>query len=405
LAQTLDIQEYKVVVGIGKTVLEVKGALLEGKLDAIVSAPSINSADLPVALPLTKPVEINDLRVVARAPYPLKQGVSAMEMADVSDLTLKIKTGGSALDVKGSLLGGHAKVTITSPSLNTADLPVATGLKTPVEVKNLQVNADLKEQDARLSNLSFQLFDGDAKAHGGMSLGSAAPLFNGQVLIRGVQLRPVLEAFNPGSPVSVSGTAGADIAIAGRGFSMPDLTKTLQGPGHLEVKDGKLEGVNLAREAVALLHVAGISMDQAKATAFSVLETDFMIKEGIINIQRLFADSHDFQATGNGTVGFDQTLNLALNLNLTPAMSQRITGASPVAKVAMKDGRLRLPLVITGTVQNPTYGLDTKQFTEKVQAQVQEKVQGTVEGLLKGTTKPSDLKKEGEELLKGLLGR
>lgn len=405
LAQTLEIREYTFMVGIGKTALEVKGALLGGKLDAILSAPSISSADIPIVLPLTKPAEIKNLHVVARAPYPLKQGVPAMEMADVSDLGLKLHTGSSALDVKGTVLGGHAKVMITSPSINTADLPVATGLKKPVEVKNLEANADLKGQDARLSNLSFQLFDGGAKAQGGLTLGSPAPPFNGQVLIRGLQLKPALEALSPDSTLSISGTAAADIAVAGRGFSMPDLTKALQGPGHLEVKDGKLEGVNLAGEAVALLKVAGISLDQVKATAFSTLETDFVIKQGIVNIQRLLADSHDFQASGKGTVGFDQTLNLALNLNLTQPLSQKIAGSSPVAKVAMKDGRLRLPLVIAGTLQNPSYALDTKAFTGKVQAQVEEKVKGAVEGLLEGTTKPSDLKKEGEDLLKGLLGR
>ena len=405
LTQTLEIQGYDFMVGIGKTAIRVSGALLGGKLDATLSAPSISSADLPVALPLTKPVEIRDLHVVAHAPYPLKQGVSGMELADVSDLGLKIHTGGSALDVKGTLLAGHAKVMMTSPSINTADLPVDTGLKKPVELKNLEVNADLKGQDARLSNLSFQLFNGDAKAQGGMSLGSASPPFNGQVLIRGLQLKPVLEALSPDSKLSMSGTAAADIAFAGRGFSMPDLTKALEGPGHVEVKEGKLEGVNLTEEAVALLKVAGVSLDQAKATAFSTLETDFMIKQGIVNIHRLLADSHDFQATGNGTVGFDQRLNLAVNLNHTQAMSQKIAGLSSVAKIAMKDGRLRVPLLITGTVQNPSYALDSKAFTGKLQEQVQEKAKSAVEGLLQGTTTPSDLKKEGENLLKGLLGR
>ena len=404
LTQTLEIQGYDFMVGIGKTAIRVSGALLGGKLDATLSAPSISSADLPVALPLTKPVEIRDLHVVAHAPYPLKQGVSGMELADVSDLGLKIHTGGSALDVKGTLLAGHAKVMMTSPSINTADLPVDTGLKKPVELKNLEVNADLKGQDARLSNLSFQLFNGDAKAQGGMSLGSASPPFNGQVLIRGLQLKPVLEALSPDSKLSMSGTAAADIAFAGRGFSMPDLTKSLEGPGHVEVKEGKFEGVNLTEEAVALLKVAGVSLDQAKATAFSTLETDFMIKQGIINIRRLLADSHDFQATGNGTVGFDQRLNLAVNLNHTQAMSQKIAGLSSVARVAMKDGRLRVPLLITGTVQNPSYALDSKAFTGKLQEQVQENAKRAVEGLLQGTTTPSDLKKEGENLLKGILG-
>jgi AsmA protein len=40
-----------------------------------------------------------------------------------------------------------------------------------------------------------------------------------------------------------------------------------------------------------------------------------------------------------------------------------------------------------------------------VQEQLQEKAKATVEGLLQGTTQPSDLKKEGKDLLKGFLGR
>src|SRR5262245_339671 len=82
LVQTLDIHEYDFMVGIGKIALGVNGALLGGKLDATISAPSIDSTDVPVPLPLTKPVEIKDLHVVAHAPYPLKQGVSAMELID-----------------------------------------------------------------------------------------------------------------------------------------------------------------------------------------------------------------------------------------------------------------------------------------------------------------------------------
>ena len=70
----------------------------------------------------------------------------------------------------------------------------------------------------------------------------------------------------------------------------------------------------------------------------------------------------------------------------------------------MKDGRLRVPLLITGTVQNPSYALDSKAFTGKLQEQVQENAKRAVEGLLQGTTTPSDLKKEGENLLKGILG-
>jgi uncharacterized protein involved in outer membrane biogenesis len=405
LEEALEVKQYDFSLGLGKIGLSLKGALVGGMLNATLSSPSINTADLPISLPLTKSVQVKDLRVVANAPYPLKQGVSAMELADVTDLGLALVMGNSSLNLKGTVLAGHAKMALTTPSLNTADLPLDTGLKKPVEVKNLQVNADLKGQEARLSNLSFQLFDGQAHAQGGLSMGSATPPFHGKVTIQGLQLGPALAAVSPDSIVSVSGTAAMDIAVAGRGFSMPDLTKTLEGPGHVEVKDGKIEGVNLMEEVVTLLKVAGLSVDSGKATAFSTIETDVMIKQGLVNVQKLLIDSHDFQATGKGMIGFDQTLNLALNLNLSQTLSQKLAGSSPIVKLALKDGRLHVPFLITGTVQNPSYGLDAKGLTGKVQEQVQEKARETIKGLLEGTTKPQDLKQQGNDLLKDLLGR
>ena len=175
--------------------------------------------------------------------------------------------------------------------------------------------------------------------------------------------------------------------------------------GHMAVKDGRIEGVNLLQEAFSILKVVGISLDTAKATAFSAIETDLAIKQGTIHVLRLLMDSHDFQAIGGGTIGFDQTLNLTVNLNLSQDLSRNIARSSPAAKFAVKEDRLSLPLVITGIAQAPAYGLDMKGLTGKVQERVQKKVEEAVGGLLKGTTKPEDLKQQGQNLLNGLLGR
>ena len=405
LAQAVELKQYGFRIGLGRIALNVRGALVGGKLTATISSPFIDSADVPVRLPLTKPVQIKDLLIIATAPYPLKPGVPAIEMGEVSSLALGVVMGNSVIDVKGSLLQGHAKLALASPSINTADLPVETGIKKPVVLKTLHANADLKGQDARLSHLSFQLFDGLVKAQGAISTGSPAPPFNGQVTLQGVQVGPALEALNPDKRISLNGTAAADIAMAGRGFTMTDLTDALEGSGHMEIKDGKVDGTNVLQEALTLLKVAGLSLDHTKFTAFSTAETDFSIKQGTVNVQKLLLDSRDFQATGGGTIGFDQRLNLVMNLNLSPAMSQKIVGSSSLGKLALKDGRLKLPLLITGTVQDPSYGLDMKSLTGKAQEQIREKAKEAVKGLLEGTTKPEDLKKQGEDLLKGLLGQ
>jgi len=351
--------------------------------------PSLHLATL--VQPLNFPVKVDGTF------GPLK------ETSDIEALDFTIALGKTNLVVKGSAVGGDAKLTLTSQAINTADLPVTLPLKKPVEVKDLQAMAEVKGQQARLNNLSFQVFNGRVKAQGGLTLGTPAAPFDGKVAIQGLQLGPVLEAVGT-DKVSVSGTAATELALHGRGFSMPELTQALEGTGHMTIKDGKLEGINLMEEALTLLKVAGITQDHGKATAFSTIEGDVAIKQGVINLQRLLMDSHDFQATALGTIRFDQTLNVKANLNLPEGLSNQIAGKSPVAKLAMTGGRITVPLIITGTAQAPAYSLDAKAVGAKVQEQVTEKAKEAVGELLQGK-KPRDVLKEGEQTLKQLFGR
>ena len=274
------------------------------------------------------------------------------ESTDIDAIHLQLGVGKTDFTITGKTVGQNATVNISSPVINTANLPMTLSLNKPIAIIDLKIAAEVKGQEAKLNALSFQLFDGQVKGQGTLIAGSDALPFSSTMTIQGLQLGPALDAV-AATQVSISGTAGADLALQGRGFSMPDLTKSLEGTSHVAVKDGKIEGVNLLQEAISILKVAGISLDNAKATVFSTIETDLAIKQGIINVQHLLMDSHDFQATGGGTIGFDQTLNLTMNLNLSQDLSQKIAGASPVAKLAMKEGRLSLPLIITGTVQAP----------------------------------------------------
>ena len=342
--------------------------------------------------PLNLPVKLNGTF------GPLK------ESTDIDAINLQLALGKTDFTITGKIVGRNASLNINAPVINTANLPVALPLLQPIDIKNLQIAATIQGQDVLLQRLSFQLFDGQVAAEGRVMSGSETPPFTGKVTIQGMQLDPALKALAT-TQVSISGTAGANLSMQGRGISIPDLTQSLEGTGHVAVKDGKIEGVNLLQEAVSILNVAGISLDHAKATAFSTIETDLAVKEGTVYVQRLLMDSHDFQATGGGTIGFDQKLNLAVNLNLSQDLSQKIAHSSPAAKLAMKGDRLSLPLTITGTAQAPSYGIDMKGLTGRVQEQVRKNVEEAVGGLLKGTTTPEDLKQQGRDLLKGLLGR
>ena len=400
----LDLTDLGLTVTMGGSAINVKGTASKGLANVTAASASINTSDLPITLPLTKPVELKDLHVNVKAKYPPKEGAAPLELVEIPNLGLTVALGSSRMEVKGSVLGGLAKVTANSKLVNTTDVPFTLPLKKPVEIKDLQVAAEMKGQEVRLTTLALQLFGGLLRTQGTLGLGTTASPFSGTASIQGLQLGPALQAVGT-DQVSMSGTANADLTLSGRGFTHPDLVKALAGTGHIAVRDGRIEGINLLQQASLLLKVVGVQLDNVKATAFSTIESDFAIKQGLVAVQRLLMDSHDFQATGSGTIGLDQSLDMKLNLNLSQALSQKIAAGSPIARVALTGGRLSLPLLITGSTQAPSYGLDTKMFAGKVKEQVKEKVKGAVGDLLKGTAKPEDLKQQGKDLLKGLFGR
>ena len=63
--------------------------------------------------------------VTAKTRMPFNPSAPPLEIADVSDLRLGLVLGQSLLNLKGTVLNGQARMTVSSPSINSADLPVA----------------------------------------------------------------------------------------------------------------------------------------------------------------------------------------------------------------------------------------------------------------------------------------
>jgi AsmA protein len=400
LVETPDLKTINLALALGKITATITGSAVNGHASLTIASPIMNTAHLPVSLPLAKPVEIRDLHIEAEADYPAKPNTPPLEAATVKVLRFAVVLGNSVMNVNGHILDGEARLMAVSPAINTADLPIVLPLRNPVEIKDVKLSAGMKGQHATVDNLSLKVFGGQLLSQAGLTLGSSSPPFDGKIYLERVQLAPVVEAVM--DKLTVSGTANAHITLQGRGFSKMDLMSGLDGNGSFAVKDGKIEGVNLLQEAVALLKAAGIALDTTKATVFSSIEGNFGLKQGVIHVERFLMDSHDFQATGAGAIGLDHTLNLNTKLSVSETLSKQMVTATPALRMAMAENRMTVPMLITGTAQSPVYALDTKALTGKVQEQVKEQVRGAVDDLLKG--KKPDLEK-GKAALKNLFGR
>ncbi len=400
LVETLDFKTIDVALALGKITASITGRAVGGHADLTVASPLISTADLPFALPLIKPVQIKDLHVKAEAEYPSKPNTPPLEAVTVNVLHGAVLLGNAVIMVDGSLLEGKARLLATSPALTTADLPIVVPLRKSVEVKELKLSMGMAGQQVEIDKLSANVFGGQLVAETRTTMGSPSPPFDGNIRLQSVQLGPIAEVLT--DTMTGSGTVNAKLTMQGRGFSKRELLSGLEGVGSFTVKDGAIEGVNLLQEAIVLLKAAGIQLTAPKTTVFSTIDGRFGLKQGVIQVDRLFMDSHDFQAIGTGIIGLDHTLNLKTGLSLSEPLSKQIVTATPALRVAMAGNRITVPMLITGTTQAPSYALDTKMFAGKVQEQVKEQVRGVVDDLMKG--KKPDLDK-GKKALKNLFGQ
>jgi len=277
-------------------------------------------------------------------------------------------------------------------------VPVRLPSKKPLTINDVHIQAELNGHEAQLNQLSFQLFQGQVDGQATTTLGSESPPFTGKLSVQGVHLGPLMETIGL-EQIWVSGTAVGEVTVQGRGFSKPSLIRTLKGSGHLTLKDGRIEGINLYKEAMTVLNAVGFTQDMVKFTVFSLLDSDVAIKAGRLSVNQFRMECPGFQVTANGTVGFDQTLNLHASLNLSEALSQKVVGASPGVKVALSQGRMKVPLVITGTTQAPSFGFDTEAVKAQVEAQAKAKAAEASGNLL------SNVLQKSQNALKKLFGQ
>jgi AsmA protein len=305
------------------------------------------------------------------------------ENLDLQSINLAISIGKTALNIKGNMQGGNLNLVIAAPVINTADLPMTLPLKKPVQATDLKIAVEADSQRVLLPNYSLNLFGGQITGKAEVDTGSKSLPFSKKIQVQGIQLKQVMEAVGT-DKVSVSGTAEANFDMRGAGFSMAELTDSLTGSGHIEAKDGKIEGIDLLEEAFKLLSLAGIRHDITNAAVFSIIESDMSVKHGVITVERSRMDSKDFQATATGTVGFDQKLNLKARLSLSEELSRQVNrSGGNITKAVTTGNRVVVPMIIGGTLSAPVYALDTSAISAKARERVNKEVKEKVRQLFK----------------------
>jgi hypothetical protein len=278
--------------------------------------------------------------------------------------------------------------TVTSAKGTVADL----------DYTDLSANIRSEGEAIVIDSFSAKSLDGTVKGSGRVNPTAVPPTFDIRTEVERVDLAKYFQYKFPAMANVIEGRIDLNLNVAGAGKTWDEIATSLEGAGGAVVIRGALLNINLANELVANLQTlplvpAGLAdrlrsrhpkLFSGNTTAFENLDGEFQIDGGRIRTDDLFLKAADFMITGDGWLSFDRTLELHTSFIFSPAVSRDIVGELAIAKYLQNDeGRIVLPLVLSGDVVKPKIVPDADAISAALQRGVVDQGRGRLQDELK----------------------
>ncbi len=258
------------------------------------------------------------------------------------------------------------KVASTAPAtepdlsaLRTIDVTMGVTIKS-IKVANLltqnwKMNATVKDGIANLSEFSANLYEGSIQATAKLDARQKVASYHFEESLTGVQFRPLLK--DAADVDLISGAANFKVKGSGKSLIPDNIKKNLLAKGDFEIADGSLYGVNIPqmiRSAQDKLKgdLSAKNTEELK-TDFTSLTGSFDLNNAVLTNPDLAMSSPLIRLSGNGNANIDsQTVDYKLTTSLVGSLAGQGGEKDALAGVD-------IPLTITGSMQDPKFGIDT----------------------------------------------
>jgi len=145
------------------------------------------------------------------------------------------------------------------------------------------------------------------------------------------------------------------------------VVQRLRGEGKLTARDGELTNVDLIKKIQRVTGLMGFSPDERReVTSFKTLEVGFILGSGLAEFKSIYLVNPQMEVAGSGTMTLNQPeLNLALEAKLSAPASARAGRGRATTFFKDSQGRVVVPLKITGPVENPSVNLDSAKMAQR----------------------------------------
>ena len=255
----------------------------------------------------------------------------------------------------------------------------------PMTFTNLQLGINSEHGRLRLHPITAEFFDGSYNGDVSIDASGAVPSLSVNERISGVNLQAMAKTvFAAGN---ISGTIEGNFALRGRGVTIADIRRDLNGTMAFELADGALEGIDVwhqLRSARALYkREEAPEATLPLRTEFSAIKATGTVTDGIFANDDLLIELPFLRITGNGTINLDST---EIKYSVQARVFEKPEFVGDASEDEMADfSEALIPIRIRGTLASPSFSPDVEaMFREEVEKAIKEKTEKLKRSLLKG---------------------
>ena len=254
-----------------------------------------------------------------------------------------------------------------------------------------------------LKSVTARVDDGAVTLRGRIDPFAPKPAFDLDVGVDRVQAADVLARFTSLKDF-LSGRLTGQVALSGVGTTWEDLAPTLTGRGELAVTEGVFRTFNVLKDLLGSAEALETSrLAERPDTPFDRFAALIEIRDQALRIQDARLSAGEFGATADGVVGFDSSIDARARVSVPRASVGGFANTAIGAALAGDDGRLHIPVRLSGRLPKPAVALDRTAALDEATQRLRKRASETLREFL--DQPESDGKASPRDLLKGLLKR
>jgi hypothetical protein len=186
----------------------------------------------------------------------------------------------------------------------------------------------------------------------------------------------------PGDAVQVGGLLSAYFRGTAQGLAAPELTRTLNGDGKVQLRDGAVLNLNILREIFShLSKIPGAAESLSRKlppsyqeklnrqhTILGPVDVPIAVRGGVIHLQPFQVNADDFTLTAQGSVTPDGVAQGQALLILSPQLSEALVRSVKQLGCAVNQGRIEIPVLIQGPLKDRRSIRPDPRFLQQVAA-------------------------------------